>query len=700
MFRKILIANRGEIACRIIRTAKAMGISTVAVYSEADAGSQHVEMADEAFLIGPAPAAQSYLVMERIVDVCRLTGAEAVHPGYGFLSERTVFAEELARNGIAFIGPNARAIDMMGDKIRSKEIASKAGVRVVPGAIAEIDDLSVAAKMADDIGYPVLIKASAGGGGKGMRIAHNASELSEGLLRSRSEAKASFGDDRVFLEKYIVNPRHIEVQVLGDKHGHVVHLFERECSIQRRHQKIIEESPSPLMDEETRALMGAQAVQLAQAVGYDSAGTVEFVADQERNFYFLEMNTRLQVEHPVTELVTGLDLVEWMIRVAAGEALGFEQKDLKIQGHAIECRICAEDPEKGFVPSVGRLSRYQPPAAFERGDGEVVRVDDGVIEGDEVSVYYDSMIAKLITHAESRGQATGLMRTALDRFEVAGLKNNIALLSDILEKKRWNDGALSTAFLNDVYPDGFAMQAPDSDLARVFAAISLSIHVLLETRRATLGGPKRAVGGWPADGRGRPMDGRGWSADGRLSPAEGAGRGPVHVVQVGERSYESVLRGDRDAGFEIELNSPRKRTQFGLRSHWRPGQPLWVGSIDGQTWAVHLAKTPMGYVMRWRGFSAEVQVLSQREAELRKRVPARPKVDTSLEVRSPMPGLVQSMAVSAGDSVSAGDVLLVIEAMKMENVIRSERDGVVKAVHAKAGDAVAVDALLVAFEKG
>src|SRR5262245_25370873 len=483
MFKRILIANRGEIACRIIKTAHRMGIETVAVYSEADKDALHVEMADDAVLFGPPPAAQSYLLIDAIVEACRKTKAEAVHPGYGFLSEREAFPQALEKAGIIFIGPNARAIAAMGDKIESKKAAAKAGVSTVPGFLGVIEDEKHAAKIAAEIGFPVMIKASAGGGGKGMRIAHSAGEVAEGFARARSEAKSSFGDDRVFIEKFIVNPRHVEIQVLGDKHGNVIHLGERECSIQRRNQKVVEEAPSPLLDEVTRKAMGEQAVALAKVVGYDSAGTVEFVAGQDRSFYFLEMNTRLQVEHPVTELVTGIDLVEQMIRVAAGERLSLKQSDVKLTGWAIESRLYAEDPYRNFLPSTGRLTKYRPPAETSI-DGVTVRNDTGVTEGGEISIYYDPMIAKLVTHAPTRAVAIDAQINALDAFVVDGIRHNVPFLAALMAHPRWRAGKLSTGFIAEEYPEGFHALPPKGEAAEVLGAVAAAIdHVLGERKR-------------------------------------------------------------------------------------------------------------------------------------------------------------------------------------------------------------------------
>jgi len=485
MFKKILIANRGEIACRVMKTAKAMGIATVAVYSDADARAMHVDMADEAVHIGPPAASESYLVIEKIIDACKQTGAEAVHPGYGFLSENAKFAHALKDAGIVFIGPNPKAIEAMGDKIESKKFANAAKVNTVPGYLGEIHDPKEAVKIADDIGYPVMIKASAGGGGKGMRIAHSADEVEEGFNSAKSEAKSSFGDDRVFIEKFIVNPRHIEIQVMGDKHGNVIHLGERECSIQRRNQKVIEEAPSPLLDDKTRAEMGAQAIALAKAVDYDTAGTVEFVAGQDRSFYFLEMNTRLQVEHPVTELITGIDLVEQMIRSAYGDKLAIKQKDVKLDGWAIESRVYAEDPYRGFLPSTGRLTKYRPPAESRNEDtGITVRNDTGVYEGGEISIFYDPMIAKLCTHAGDRSAAISAMSRALDAFYIDGIQHNIPFVSAIMAHPRWQSGELSTSFIADEFPDGFqGAELTDTVMFNIATVAVVCDHVLNQLKR-------------------------------------------------------------------------------------------------------------------------------------------------------------------------------------------------------------------------
>jgi len=664
MFKRILIANRGEIACRIIKTARRMGISTVAVFSEADRNALHVQMADEAVPIGPAPAAQSYLSIDKIVAACKTSGAEAVHPGYGFLSERAAFAEALDKAGIVFIGPNAKAIAAMGDKIESKKAAARAKVSTVPGHLGVIEDTSQAIAIAEQIGYPVMIKASAGGGGKGMRIAFGKAEVAENFTRARSEAKSSFGDDRVFIEKFITDPRHVEIQVLGDKHGHVIYLGERECSIQRRNQKVIEEAPSPLLDEATRRKMGEQAVALAKAVGYDSAGTVEFVAAQDRSFYFLEMNTRLQVEHPVTELVTGIDLVEQMIRVAAGEKLLLEQSDIKLDGWAVESRIYAEDPYRNFAPSIGRLIRYRPPAEG-RHDGVTVRNDTGVTEGGEISLYYDPMIAKLVTHAPTRAAAIDAQADALDAFTIEGIRHNVPFLSAIMQHPRWRDGRLSTGFIAEEFPGGFERTPPTGAMARLIAAVAAAIdHVLGDRKRRISGQLNTAL----TRERRRAI----W-----LGPDE------IHA---------DVEHAGGAIGVTFEDGA-----RHVLRSEWTPGQPLWTGSIDGASVAMHVRTVPNGFELAYRGHEAKAFVYTEREARYARLMPAKKLSDSEKAVRSPMPGLVVSIAVSEGQEVKAGETLAVIEAMKMENILRAERDGVIKTIRVKPGDSVAVDAVIVEF---
>ncbi len=671
MFKKILIANRGEIACRVIKTARRMGIKTVAVYSDADRDALHVEMADEAVHIGAAAAAESYLVIDKIVDACKKTGAEAVHPGYGFLSEREAFPVALAKAGIVFIGPNPKAIAAMGDKIESKKAASKAKVSTVPGHLGEIADAKEAVKIAEEIGYPVMIKASAGGGGKGMRIAYSRKECEEGFGLARSEAKASFGDDRIFIEKFIENPRHIEIQVLGDKHGNVVYLGERECSIQRRNQKVIEEAPSPLLDEATRKKMGEQAVSLAKAVGYDSAGTVEFVAGQDRSFFFLEMNTRLQVEHPVTEMITGIDLVEQMIRVAAGEPLKFKQADVKLNGWAVESRIYAEDPYRNFLPSIGRLSKYRPPAEGPLGTG-TVRNDTGVFEGGEISMFYDPMIAKLVTHAPTRTEAIDLQAEALDAFYVEGIQHNIPFLTALMQHPRWRSGKISTGFIKEEYPNGFSARTAEGRDLEVLAAVAAAIDHLGNVRR-------RQISQQMAGPSVRFTEHRVVSVAGAYLPVsvEGGAGTPTKVTLL-----NSEGRGKRS---------------MTLVSAWWPGEPVWRGTVDGTTVAVQVKPILNGAELAYRGVSAATFVYTAREAELAALMPEKKAADMSKFLLCPMPGLVKAIHVADGAEVKAGDALAVVEAMKMENILRAERDGRVKAVKAKAGESLAVDAVIIEF---
>jgi propionyl-CoA carboxylase alpha chain len=670
MFKRILIANRGEIACRIIKTARRMGIETVAVYSEADKDALHVEMADTAVAIGPPPAAESYLVIEKIVAACKSTGAEAVHPGYGFLSEREAFPKALAAAGIVFIGPNPKAIAAMGDKIESKKAAAQAKVSTVPGHLGVIEDPRQAVSIAQEIGFPVMIKASAGGGGKGMRIAHTPAEVAEGFARARSEAKSSFGDDRVFVEKFIVDPRHIEIQVLGDKHGNVIYLGERECSIQRRNQKVVEEAPSPLLDEATRAKMGEQAVALAKAVGYDSAGTVEFVAGQDKSFYFLEMNTRLQVEHPVTELVTGIDLVEQMLRVAAGEKLRIKQSDVQLKGSAIETRVYAEDPYRNFLPSTGRLVKYRPPAETSK-DGITVRNDTGVFEGGEISIYYDPMIAKLITHAKTRAQAIAAQSQALDAFYIDGIRHNIPFLSALMQHPRWKKGKLSTAFIAEEYPGGFHPIAPEGEHGRAIAAVAGAVDY-------TLGERKRRISG--------QMIGRTVTRERRRA-----------VWLDATEMVLSVAREANGIGVRFVEPSGEEGQPKILVSAWRPGEPVWLGTIDGEPVAVQVRPIANGFLLAHHGVEAKVFVYTEREAKVARLMPVKAAADTGKQLLCPMPGLVKSIDVAEGQDVKAGETLAVVEAMKMENVLRAERDCVVKKILAKPGDGLAVDAVIMEF---
>jgi propionyl-CoA carboxylase alpha chain len=667
MFKRILIANRGEIACRIIKTARKLGIDTVAVYSEADKDALHVELADAAVAIGPPPAAESYLVIEKIVAACKQSGAEAVHPGYGFLSEREGFPKALAAAGIVFIGPNAKAIAAMGDKIESKKAAAAAKVSTVPGHLGVIENEVEAIEIAEEIGYPVMIKASAGGGGKGMRIAHSKAEVAEGFARARSEAKSSFGDERVFIEKFITDPRHIEIQVLGDKHGNVVYLGERECSIQRRNQKVIEEAPSPLLDATTRKKMGEQAIALAKAVDYDSAGTVEFVAGQDKSFYFLEMNTRLQVEHPVTELVTGIDLVEQMIRVAAGEKLSIKQSDVKLNGWAVESRIYAEDPYRNFLPSSGRLTRYRPPQEGS-ANGVTVRNDTGVYEGDEISLYYDPMIAKLVTHAPTRAAAIAAQSDALDSFVVDGIRHNIPFLAALMAHPRWVAGKLSTGFIAEEFPAGFHAHTPEGELAEVLATVAAAIdHVLGERKRRIAG----QLGG------------------------RSVTRESQRAVWLGEREVKLEVRRENDV-----INVRLQRSKTGsrkLRSNWKPGDMIWNGTIDAHPVAVQIRAVANGFALTYRGVETKAFVFTEREADYARLMPVKKIADTGKQVLCPMPGLVVSIAVKEGQEVKAGETVAVVEAMKMENVLRAEIDGTVKKINAKPGDSLAVDAVILEF---
>jgi len=684
MFKRILIANRGEIACRIIRTARRMGIETVAVYSDADRDALHVEMADTAVAIGPPPAAESYLVIEKIVRACKESGAEAVHPGYGFLSEREAFPRALAEAGIVFIGPNPRAIAAMGDKIESKKAAAAARVSTVPGHLGVISDEAHAIQIAGEIGYPVMIKASAGGGGKGMRIAHSQGEVAEGFARARSEAQSSFGDDRVFIEKFIVDPRHVEIQVLGDKHGNVIYLGERECSIQRRNQKVVEEAPSPLLDAATRQKMGEQAVALAKAVGYDSAGTVEFVAGQDRSFYFLEMNTRLQVEHPVTELVTGIDLVEQMIRVAAGEKLALAQSDVKLSGWAVETRIYAEDPYRNFLPSIGRLVRYRPPAEGSNA-GVTVRTDTGVTEGGEISLYYDPMIAKLVTHGPTRASAIAAQSDALDAFTIDGIRHNIAFLAALMAHPRWQAGQLSTGFIAEEFPNGFHRTAPPAEEARTIAAVAAAVDHLLGERKRRISGQ--------ASGRLVQRERRRVVRLGDIEVTLDVGR--TGLSQATAPATPGLVPEFEGAAFSVRF--PDDGTTHVLTSDWKPGDPVWTGTLDGRLVAAQVRPVLNGFDLSHQGIEVRAFGYTEREAGAARLMPAKKAADSGKALRCPMPGLVVSIAVVEGQEVKAGETLAVIEAMKMENVLRAEQDGVVKALKAKPGDSLSVDQVILEF---
>jgi propionyl-CoA carboxylase alpha chain len=659
MFTKLLIANRGEIAVRIIRTCRRLGIATVVVYSEADADSMAVEMADESVFIGGAAASESYLVADKIVAACRETGAQAVHPGFGFLSENAGFAQRLADEGLVFVGPNPGAISAMGDKIESKKFAARANVSVVPGHVGEIDDTAHAVKISEEIGYPVMIKASAGGGGKGIRVAWSRQDVEEGFPAVRAEAKASFGDDRIFIEKFIESPRHIEIQVLGDKHGNVVHLFERECSIQRRNQKVIEEAPSPLLDPATRAAMGAQAVALAKAVNYDSAGTVEFVAGQDKSFYFLEMNTRLQVEHPVTELITGVDLVEQMIRSAAGLPLAFKQEDLAIDGWAVESRIYAEDPYRGFLPSIGRLVRYSPPQEGPDATGAIIRNDAGVREGDEISMFYDPMISKLSTWAKTREAAISAMGRALEDFHIEGLGQNIPFLAAVMDQERFVSGKLSTNYIKDEFPEGFHGTPATAFQADVMAAAGCAMHRIQTARQA----PQLVRDEW------------------------------VVIANGVHRLVKLTNGGGR---FSVTFDSDSRSVEL-TDVVWRPGLPTFSGKLDGVHFTVQVKPAAEGFVIRHRAAQSHVLVLTPRSAELHAKLPPKSTAASAKLVLSPMPGLVVTLDAVVGQEVKAGEAVAVIEAMKMQNIIRAERDGVVKSVGPKPGDSVAADEVLLEF---
>jgi len=673
LFKKILIANRGEIACRVIKTARRMGIQTVAVYSDADARAPFVQMADEAVHIGPPPASESYLIADKIIAACKQTGAEAVHPGYGFLSERTSFAEALAAEGIEFIGPPVNAIAAMGDKIESKKLAKEAGVNVVPGFVGEIEDTEHAVRISNEIGYPVMMKASAGGGGKGMRLAYDEKDVREGFESVKREGLNSFGDDRVFIEKFILNPRHIEIQILGDKHGNVLYLNERECSIQRRHQKVVEEAPSPFVTPKMRKAMGEQCVALSKAVGYYSAGTVELIvsgADPSgESFYFLEMNTRLQVEHPVTEAITGVDLVEQMIRVAAGEKLTMTQDDVKIDGWAIENRVYAEDPYRGFLPSTGRLVRYRPPVDGWTDDGaengrrgvDGVRVDDGVYEGGQVSMFYDPMIAKLVTWGKTRDEAADKQIAALDAFEIEGLGHNIDFVSAIMQHPRFRSGELTTGFIAEEYPDGFTGAAASPELLRKIAAVA----GFIATARADRA---RRVDGQLADILDPPHQ---WS------------------VSIGGVAHAVAIEED-----EITVDG----VSVDLAMEYTPGDKLVEAEVDGQLLGVKVEPRVTGLRLTTHGAIHDVTVLPARIAHLADHMLEKIPPDLSKYLICPMPGLLVALHVSEGDKVEAGQPLAVVEAMKMENILRAEKSATVAKVNAKAGDSLAVDAVILELE--
>jgi propionyl-CoA carboxylase alpha chain len=667
MFDKILIANRGEIACRVIRTARAMGIKTVAVYSDADRNALHVQMADEAVHIGASPANQSYIVIDKILAAVKQTGSQAVHPGYGFLSENRVFAAALEAAGVAFIGPPSPAIEAMGDKITSKKIAIEAGVSTVPGHMGLIADADEAAAISAKIGYPVMIKASAGGGGKGMRIAHNDAEAREGFQSSKNEAAASFGDDRIFIEKFVTQPRHIEIQVLADQHGNTVYLHERECSIQRRNQKVIEEAPSPFLTEATRKAMGEQACALARAVGYTSAGTVEFIVDGDAKFYFLEMNTRLQVEHPVTELITGIDLVEQMIRVAAGQKLPFQQSDLKINGWAMESRLYAEDPYRNFLPSIGRLTRYRPPVEGPTPTGGIIRNDTGVFEGGEISMFYDPMIAKLCTWGPTRAAAIDEMQLALDRFEVEGIGHNLPFVSAVMDHPRFWSGNITTAFIAEEYPDGFQGATLDGATIKRVAAAAAAMNRVAEIRRTRISGTM--------DNHERKV-------------------GDDWVVSLQGETHAITVAADRAGSTVTFADGSRSRVE----SEWTPGQPLAQLMVDGRPLVMKVGKIPSGFRLRLRGADVKVHVRTPRAAELALLMIEKLPPDTSRFLLCPMPGLVARIMVSVGDEVQEGQSLATVEAMKMENILKAERRGVVKSIAAVEGSSLRVDDVIMEFE--
>ena len=674
MFKKILVANRGEIACRVMKTAKKMGIKTVAIYSESDKEARHVQMADEAVCIGPAPSRESYLVMDRIIQACKDTGAEAVHPGYGFLSENEQFARRCEEEGIVFIGPKHQSIAAMGDKIASKKLALEAKVNTIPGFNEAIEKADDAVRIAQGIGYPVMIKASAGGGGKGLRVAANDKEAFEGFTACRTEAMNSFGDDRVFIEKFVEGPRHIEIQVLGDSHGNVVYLGERDCSIQRRHQKVIEEAPSPFIDPATRKAMGEQAVSLAKAVNYQSAGTVEFVVGKDKSFYFLEMNTRLQVEHPVTEGITGLDLVEQMIRIAAGEELSFKQEDIKLDGWAMECRINADDPFRNFLPSTGRLVKYRPPAEL---DG--VRVDTGVYEGGEIPMYYDSMIAKLIVHGKDRSEAIDKMRAALNDFVIRGIHSNIPFQAALLQHPRFVSGDFTTGFIAEEYPDGFKKDSVQpADPKRLAALAAFMRYRYLEHIKMI---------------------------DGQLAGHEMT-IAKKFVVVTGSRvgSNEDIkeipIRVElKDGVYSVYIEEEDDVSRYNIVSNWRPGELCLRATINGtHKITAQVERKKVKYVLFLDGAHFECMVLSPLGAELQRRMLVKIPPDTSKLIMSPMPGLLTNISVKAGEAVTAGQKLAAIEAMKMENTLVAAQDGVVAEICAKVGESLAVDQLIIRFE--
>jgi propionyl-CoA carboxylase alpha chain len=658
--KKILVANRGEIACRVFSTAKRMGIATVAVYSDADADALHVQMADEAVCIGPAASAQSYLVIDKIIQACKDTGADAVHPGYGFLSENSQFRDALDEAGIIFIGPGKKAIESMGDKITSKLIAEKAGVSCIPGYTDVVRDADHAVEISNGIGYPVMLKASAGGGGKGMRVAWDEADCRDGFERATNEARSSFGDTRIFIEKYIQQPRHIEIQIMADGHGNVIYLGERECSIQRRHQKVIEEAPSPFLNEATRQKMGEQSCALAKAVDYQSAGTVEFIADADMNFYFLEMNTRLQVEHPVTELVTGQDLVEMMIRVAAGEKLALAQHDVSLTGWAMESRVYAEDPFRNFMPSIGRLSGYREP------QGEGVRVDSGVYEGGEVSMHYDPMISKLITYGDDRGQAIDRMVDALDAYYIRGVNHNISFLNALMVHPRFVAGELTTNFIAEEFADGFNADLVPQNNPHIAVVVAAAVHQEYRERSSQISGQS---------------EGHEYQVPDNWVVITGAEETPVSMTLT-------------LSGFLVSIGNE----DYSVVTDWALGEPLFEAEINGQQVTVQVERSGSGYRLFYRGAEVNALVLSPKAAELNKLMLEKAPVDLSRFLLSPMPGLLVKLAVKEGDQVKAGEELAVVEAMKMENSLRAINDGIVAKISAEAGDSLMVDQAILEFE--
>lgn len=661
MIKKILIANRGEIACRVIKTAKKMGIATVAVYSDVDADALHVRMADEKVYIGPSPASQSYLMADKIVSAAKQTGADAVHPGYGFLSENSDFCDVLDNEGITFIGPGTKAIGVMGDKISSKKLADESGVNTIPGYMNVIKDAEEAVEVARGIGYPVMLKASAGGGGKGMRVVYNDDEAREGFNSAVHEAKSSFGDDRVFAEKFIEDPRHIEIQVLGDKHGNVIYLAERECSIQRRHQKVIEEAPSSFLTMETRVAMGNQSIALAKAVDYSSAGTVEFIVDKDQNFYFLEMNTRLQVEHPVTELITGIDLVEQMIRSASGEPLNITQDEVTIKGWAVEARVYAEDPLRGFLPSTGRVTDYMPPA-----EDDHIRIDSGIYEGSEISIYYDPMISKVIGYGENREQAIDKLRLALDEYYIRGVGHNIAFLSDVLKSPRFKSGDITTKYIEEEYKDGFTGGTLSLEAWNIMIAVATTVHSCEVGRQSTISGR---------------MD------------EESSSFSETWQVKIDGEVQSANFLMTQDG-----CNVITGGLVYAIETIWAPGSPVFSATINGENVNVEVKYLPDGYELNYDGATEVVHVRNAREMELAALMPVKLPADMSKYLQCPMPGLVVSIDVEEGDEVKAGQKLCVIEAMKMENILCAEQDGKISKISAQAGGSLAVDDIIIEFE--